>query len=270
MSQDMDLLHLQLAALHLRLTAFFDNPTAPTYRSDLSALYVAATTVLKTFLDFPTGLEGPIGTDLDLKDAPAGPFATNYIMQMVLAGGFALLKLLNSFFAAQVDTITGRTIFMQTVSALRSISVVQNDLPQRLAEVLAQLWQASGGGGQRLFDDNGSKRDVDASLQLKVRCRMSMSLVYDSVWRWKEQFGAVRNLDRMVEHPTQPDGMPLSLPTGNEPTMNGLAGLGTNDSTADLGLDWDTNFGANAPFDSLGWALDGFLELPLGNDQGFI
>lgn len=190
-------------------------------------------------------------------------------MQMILAAGFTLLKLLNSFFATQVDTVTGRTVFLQTVSALRSISVVQNDLPQRLAEVLAQLWQASGAGGQRLFDEQGDKREVDSSLQLKVRCRMSMSLVYDSVWRWKEQFEAVRNLDRMVEHPTQPDGMPSHMGNGVD---HGISGMGDMlaGGDSDLGLGgWNDPFGANVPFDSLSWALDGMLDLPLNHDTGY-
>ncbi|PSK60353.1 fungal Zn(2)-Cys(6) binuclear cluster domain-containing protein 12 [Elsinoe australis] len=266
-----DFLHLDVANLHLRLTAFFDSPSAPTYRNDLSQLYVAATTFLKTFLGLPSDIElKPVDANPDLSDPPASPFATNYIMQMVLAAGFTLMKLLNSFFASQVDTVSGRTIFLQTVSALRSISVVQNDLPQRLAEVLAQLWQASGAGGQRLFDDNGSKPDIDDSLQIKVRCRMSMSLVYDSIWRWKERFGAVRNLDRMVEHPTQPDD-----PAGHESDPNGSGGEGmahmASSTDGELNIDaWDNPFGSNAPFDSLGWALDGFLELPLGNEQGFV
>ncbi|GAM85186.1 hypothetical protein ANO11243_031900 [Dothideomycetidae sp. 11243] len=268
-----DYLYLHAAALHLRLTAFFDSPSVPTYRSDLSALWVAATTLLKTFLGLPGDLDVPSSNGVrKLSDTPSKPFATNYIMQMVLAAGFTLMKLLNSFFAAQVDTVTGRTIFLQTVTALRSISVVQNDLPQRLAEVVAQLWQASGAGGQRLFDDGGSKRDIDDSLQIKVRCRMSMSLVYDSIWRWKERFEAVRNLDRMVEHPTQPDDLPPS--NGQEPqgTMGDTLPISaTMGADVDVSLaGWDNPFGSNAPFDSLGWALDGFLDLPMGNEPSFL
>ncbi|KAF2151762.1 hypothetical protein K461DRAFT_257205 [Myriangium duriaei CBS 260.36] len=267
-----DYLYLHAAALHLRLTAFFDSPSVPTYRADLSALWVAATTLLKTFLALPSSTDVKnSNAPRSLSEPPASPCATSHIMQLVLAAGFTLMKLLNSFFAAQVDTVSGRTIFLQTVTALRNISVVQNDLPQRLAEVLAQLWQASGAGGQRLFDENGTKRDVDDSLQIKVRCRMSMSLVYDSIWRWKERFGAVRNLDRMVEHPTQPDDPPPS--NGHDPlsTVVDHLPIASSVAEAELGLaGWDDSFGANAPFDSLGWALDGFLEMPMGNEQSFM
>lgn len=106
---------------------------------------------------------------------------------MTVAGGFTLYKLLNSFFASDVDVDKGKDLFHKTIWAIRSISVLPNDLPARLAEVLAQLWRGTGAGsGKRL----GKENESDGSLMLKVRCRMSMSLVFDSVWRWREEFQA--------------------------------------------------------------------------------
>ncbi len=60
------------------------------------------------------------------------------------------------------------------------MSVANNDLPGRLGDVLAYLYthpdpSITGGSGL-----NG--------LQLKVKSRMSMSIVYDLLWRWREQF----------------------------------------------------------------------------------
>lgn len=114
-------------------------------------------------------------------------YAPNYILQMIVAAGFTLLKLLNSFFANNVDLEYGKALFSRCIWQIRSISVVNNDLPSRLAEVLAQLWK-SGGGGSKLPERSNDV--TDSSLRLKVRCRMSMSLVYDSVWRWREEFQA--------------------------------------------------------------------------------
>ena len=113
--------------------------------------------------------------------------ASNYILQMIIAAGFTLLKLLNSFFADGGKLAHGRDLFLKTIKAIRTISVATNDLPSRLAEVLAQLWK-SGGSGLRA--GHGQAKSMENSLQLKVRCRMSMSLVYDSVWRWREEFQA--------------------------------------------------------------------------------
>ena len=106
---------------------------------------------------------------------------------MIVAAGFTLLKLLNSFFAGHIDIEYGKALFNRTIWAIRAISVATNDLPSRLAEVLAQLWRGGGAGSRKLNTDN---EVTDSSLQLKVRCRMSMSLVYDSVWRWREEFQA--------------------------------------------------------------------------------
>ncbi|GAB7356408.1 hypothetical protein MBLNU459_g7182t1 [Dothideomycetes sp. NU459] len=251
-----DILHLHIAALHLRLTVFFDSPASPTYRSELSNLFIAASTLLKTFLALPpdVGL-----TDANLgaaSDAPASPFATNYIMQMILAAGFTLLKLLNSYFAAHIDGVQGKNLFLSTVIALRAISVQHNDLPQRLAEVLAQLWQASGGGSQRFFEDQAIKKEPDSSLTLKVRCRMSMSLLYDMVWKYRDQMGASasKNLDRAVVNPTIPavgheggDALPSTMTNDYD-----LGPLGANEP-------WNMDF-PNVPFDTIGYLLDDLIS----------
>src|SRR6202000_280336 len=106
------------------------------------------------------------------------------------------------------------------VRALRSISVSSNDLPVRLAEVLAQLWKASGSGSPSVFSVDtadplghafgGRKPSLDGlenPLGLKVRSRMSQSVVFDCVWRWREtQVNASERLDSSVlNNPTNPD-----------------------------------------------------------------
>lgn len=161
--------------MHLRLSAFFDSPTSRDYHIDLLALWLATI----SFLECAFSLRLTAGGLL--------VYATNYILQMIIAAAFTLLKLLNSFFANQIDLEYGRQLFNRTIWAIRSISVTTNDLPSRLAEVLAQLWR---GGGAGLRASRLENNAVDNSLQLKVKCRMSMSLVYDSVWRWREEFQA--------------------------------------------------------------------------------
>ena len=167
-------LYMRAAGLHLRLSVFFDSPTTESYREDLLALWTATTEFLECALHLETSA-GKITV-----------FVTNYILQMIIAAGFTLLKLLNSFFASFVNLDYGKQLFTQTVSAIRNISVTNSDLPSRLAEVLAQLWRSAGVGSKLL----SKTWDVDNSLQLKVRCRMSLSLVFDSVWRWREEFQA--------------------------------------------------------------------------------
>ena len=154
---------------------FFDIPASTNHNANLLALWFS----ISDFLECAFSLKTSAGYILT--------YAPNYILQTIVAAGFALLKLLDSSFADHVDAEYGKTLFTRTIRAIRSISVAFNDLPSRLAEVQAQLWRG-GGSGLGMSHNNGNS--LDSSLQLKVRCRMSMSLVYDSVWRWREEFQA--------------------------------------------------------------------------------
>lgn len=181
-----------------------------------------------------------------------------------------MLKLLNSFFAAHVDVPVGRTLFAKSVSTLRKLSVRSNDLPQRLAEVMAQFWHTSGSSQQRLFNDGqDAAREPDDTLQLKVRCRSSLSVLFDAIWRWRQQVGQSgrESLAQAVEHPTSVPTDTHGANTPN-PAADGLGGAGIG-----LGMDnalggdidplaWDGSYGSNAVFDPLSWALDGNLQFP--------
>lgn len=174
-------LHLKAAGMHLRLSAFFDSSTTVGYMDDLMGLWRATV----SFLDLVFELEEP---SADNPSAGILRYASNYILQMITAACFTLLKLLSSFFAAEVEFERGRQLFHRTISAIRSMSVVNNDLPWRLAELMVQMW--NGAKVEQRGQSNNGHAQLDGSLQLKVRCRMSMSLVFDSIWRWREEFQA--------------------------------------------------------------------------------
>lgn len=180
-------LHLRAAALHMRLAGFFDSSKTPGYMDDLMGLWRATTNFLDEVLqaDKDTSL-GEAGGNLLLH-------CSNYIGQMMVAAGFALLKLMRSFFAKTIDFQRGRTLFHQTIRAIRTTSVVHNDLQWRLAELMVQMWNGARlDNNQHVFNSNDDLPiQMDDSLQLKVRCRHSMSLVFDSVWRWREDFQAM-------------------------------------------------------------------------------
>ena len=181
-------MHLKAAGMHLRLSAFFDSSSTAGYMDDLMGLWRAATSFIDCVLDV-SAQESP--TDNMLQ------YATNYILQMTFAAGFTLLKLLSSFFAREIDFERGRTLFHRTIQAIRGMSVINNDLPWRLAELMVQMWNGARVEQRSQMQhmsgsSNGieTRTAVDDSLQLKVRCRHSMSLVFDSIWRWREEFQA--------------------------------------------------------------------------------
>ena len=236
--------YLRAAGLHLRLSVLFDSSSSKSYLNDLQALYEAAT----SFLEAALNLEGPTGGSMLT-------FSTNYILQMIIAAGFTLLKLLSSFFANYVDIEYGRSLFTRTISAIRSISIKENDLPSRFAEVLAQFWRASGAASKTIQTTSDASEN---SLQLKVKCRMSMSLVYDSAWRWREEFQARGSLDKAVQNPTLPDSAADSSATSNA----GDHGLVTSNVLDDPMVNGGFGGGYNEVFDPLNWMFDGDVEFP--------
>ncbi|KAL5342633.1 hypothetical protein BJX70DRAFT_301569 [Aspergillus crustosus] len=258
-------LYMRASNLHLHLSAFFDDPTSKDYRERLLSLFFATTTFLEAAMELRTQA-GPILS-----------YTPYYIYQMMVAGGCTLLKLCKSFFAAHIDMDYTKSLFNRTIWAIRGVSVISNDLPERLAEVLAQMWKLGSTPSPKPPPDG---IEMDDSLMLKVRCRMSMSLLFDSVWRWREDTRTKgRNIEAYLKNPTNPDsnessasssvGPPRASPgitSGGDPSLappllsqtsigvQPASGLGTLPSGF-----MEPNYEV---FDPLNWLLDGLVDLP--------
>ncbi|KAG6022692.1 hypothetical protein E4U41_002204 [Claviceps citrina] len=288
-------LHLRAAALHLRLAGFFDSSQTPGYMDDLMGLWRAASSFLDELLEVDkvtSPRDGARGTIL--------LYATNYLQQMLVAAGFTLWKLMRSFFRQTIDFERGKSLLHQSINAIRATSVVDNDLQCRLARLMAQMCNDA-----RLEDrssnayNSGDETAVqmDDSLQLKVRCRHSMSLVFDSVWRWREEYqpagrGSLEGTTKLPANSesanessassTHLDSIlmpPHALATSNVLNTNGgltpsapSAGLAT--GTAASGPDpmiGALPYGGEASydfFDPQHWMLDGLVDFNYGG--GFV
>lgn len=295
-------IHLKAAGLHLRLSAFFDSSTTVGYMDDLMGLWRAAT----SFLDFVFDLDS---NDNNMSGPGVLKYATGYILQMIVAACFTLLKLLSSFFAKEIEFEKGRLLFHRTIQGIRSMSIINNDLPWRLAELMVQMWNGarvesrsqqhnlqSIGNGNRASNGLDALPSIDDSLQLKVRCRMSMSLVFDSIWRWREEFQAQGrgNIDGQffiplnrrfltqlakINNPTNPESANDSsassthldstlMPPSHQINSQLLAAAGavtpnhslSNNSMLASGVGYtESNYEV---FDPLNWMLDGLVDFP--------
>lgn len=259
-SNSINRLYLFAARLHYHLSALFDSPaTDPAeYRNDLDKLWRSTCEFLNAAIHItsPTNQTGPILL-----------YGTNYIFQMLLASGFVLLKLLNSFYARYLDREQGRQLFSKVVDNIRSMGIMTNDLPARFSEVLAQLWQIGGSGTWAISET------IDDSLQLKVRSRMSMSLIHDFVWRWKELIDVESSAtarDLALRKTTNPDANPidqsLAAPfslanSGPNSTLAPPAGINMRRSPTPVGADlgWGDLF-SNDVFDPASWMMAGQLS----------
>ncbi|KAF2638761.1 Zn(II)2Cys6 transcriptional activator [Massarina eburnea CBS 473.64] len=279
-NQRLEELHHYAVTLHLHLYCFFNREAHLERRPDLLNLYYAAT----AFLDRVFELQ----RDNRLICAPY------HIMQMALAAGFGLLKLLNSDFAGRLPS-EGRQYVLQTVEALRKSKVETNDLLDRFAEVLAQLWKESSRGRSlhsmsqspvisnpgmaNMFNSQvqqphqqeqpGHRRDsssiLDDPLGLIIQSRMSMSVVFDCVWRWRESqvSNPGEHLDQIVrDNPTNPDSSSNSTPPPGvvvENPTHGLPNFNPHLNTLSMPLQLPNGLAsANSYefFDSVSWMLE--------------
>lgn len=267
-------------SLHLHLYSFFSPEGRLERRDDLIALYFAATNYLESV--FKLQKDGKL------------PHVPYYIMQMALAAGFAMLKLLNSDFASKLPAERGRQFVLQTVDALRKSKVWSNDLLDRFAEVLAQLWKessrgrslhslsqspsVSNSGMASMFNhhnqqqhqqaQSGQRREstgmMDDPLGLIIRSRMSMSVVFDCAWRWREaQVSGAEQLDNIVmTNPTNPDSSSSSTPPPGmvvENPAHGLPNFNPHLNTLSMPLQLPNGLAsANSYefFDSVSWMLE--------------
>ncbi|EEY21269.1 Zn(II)2Cys6 transcriptional activator [Verticillium alfalfae VaMs.102] len=186
-------LHLRAAALHLRLAGFFDSNTTPGYMDDLMGLWRATTAFLDHILE-----DDKVTSPGQNTAGHILLYASNYIQQMLVAAGFA----------SQAEQIVLRRNYRSRTQP----HVINNDLQSRLAELMVQMWNGARHDIKSVKNDEVSPRPVvDDTLQLKVRCRHSMSLVFDSVWRWREDYQAQGRgtLDGAhtiaLKQPTNPD-----------------------------------------------------------------
>jgi transcriptional regulatory protein LEU3 len=283
---DLEELYHYAVSLHLHLYSFF-NPEKrlERERDDLVVLYFAATAYLERVFR--------LQRENRLRYVPY------YVMQMALAAGFTLLKLLNSDFASKLPAEKGRQFVLQTVDALRKAKVWSNDLLDRFAEVLAQLWKETSRGRSSLHSmsqspslshsgmgsmfhqhnqqqqlrqqqqDHDQRRDSlgdkDDPLGLTIMTRMSMSVVFDCAWKWREQQvnGAAEQLENTVmTNPTNPDSSTNSTPPPGAAVENPAHTLPTfNPHINTLSMPLQiTNGMASANsfemFDSVSWLLD--------------
>lgn len=231
-----NMIHLRAAELHFRYFVFLGSSPRS---DDLTKLFVATTSFLGRVLDLETSPGELIG------------HSTNYILQMIVSAAFALMKLLKSSFNRHIDFNHGKLLFNGAISAIRRISVMDHDRPIRLADILAQMWNASG--------PETPEEDV---LQLKVRCRMSMSHVYDTVWRWRQRFRPMKSIEEMQAAAAiaNQDISSASGPSARPQDQS------LDDSSLILPAQFDesgaffSEAGFSEVFDSLNWVFDGIPD----------
>jgi hypothetical protein len=127
-------------------------------------------------------------------DTSYGALAYGPIMypRVMWTAAYLILKVLNSSFSQHVDCEAGATLFHSIVAAIRRCSVEENDLAIRGANILADVWYRR----SEIIEDT-TKEPV-----LVTRSRLGASLMFDCLWRWKEQCLKTESLQNANPGPT--------------------------------------------------------------------
>ncbi|EXA32082.1 hypothetical protein FOVG_16658 [Fusarium oxysporum f. sp. pisi HDV247] len=162
--------YLTAAKLHLHAFYLLDDATTDGYKDRIITLYLTAQRLIELSIDKSTEKTG---------FCDYCPF---FCYQVFTCAAFVVLKILmNGYFRSIIDVSAGTKILEAAIAALRKTSVVNNDLPARLGDVIGffcALPDTTVVGGATIDD-----------LHLRqVKNRMSMSVVYDCLWTWRRYF----------------------------------------------------------------------------------
>ena len=161
--------HLSAARLHLQAFYLFEDPSLDGYNDRIMELYQTAHDLITLTLQ------------LDIESAFL-KFCPFFCTQMFVCAAFVVLKISNnSFFRAMVDADASARLLESCITALRKMSVANNDIPARLSDVLAffcTLPRPATVGGYTVED-----------VRLRqVNTRLSMSVVHDFLRTWRSHF----------------------------------------------------------------------------------
>ena len=102
-----------------------------------------------------------------------------------LLAAFIILKISRSCLAGRVDLRAGEKAYFATILEFRESSLENDDLCARAAMVLGQLWSST-----RVFRRPDGVVD---GLALRIRSRLSMGIVHECFWWWREEFQGKAN-----------------------------------------------------------------------------
>ncbi|KAJ4860032.1 fungal specific transcription factor domain-containing protein [Trichoderma breve] len=163
--------YLAAARLHLHSFYLFDEPSVDGYSDRIVVLYQTAYSLIEQCLE------------MDNQESGFFHYCPFFCYQVFVSAAFIILKvMMNGYFEKLLDIEAGKRLLDAAISSLRKMSVANNDLPGRLSDVIGFFCT--------LPDPRVISGDSVDDLRLRVRNRLSMSIVYDSLWEWRKHFQA--------------------------------------------------------------------------------
>jgi len=107
-------------------------------------------------------------------------YCSTYIYRTIFMAALSILKIFKSNLRPFLNLRSGERSYFTAIRFLKESSLQNDDLAARAAAILSQLWTSD-----RIFKKSNGQVD---SLALRLRTRGSMSVVFDCLWWWREEF----------------------------------------------------------------------------------
>jgi hypothetical protein len=124
-----------------------------------------------------------LATEIQSGDSSGSPFKLSpwAVYMTCLAAAVFISKVVHSSYQSYIDVEAGKRAFNTCLAILRQCSVEDNDLPGRGSRLTVQLWNIH----------QGQTEEHQKPPTLKLASRMFYSVVYDSMWFWREKYGGL-------------------------------------------------------------------------------
>ncbi|KAF9775582.1 hypothetical protein IL306_006301 [Fusarium sp. DS 682] len=97
---------------------------------------------------------------------------------MALLAAFCILRIVRSQLKEHIDLRDAEQSLFKAISFVKRRSMQHGDLDERYGTILSQLWSNS--NSMNIIAVNG--------LELRIRSRLFMSVVFDSLWWWRVEY----------------------------------------------------------------------------------
>ncbi|CEF87405.1 unnamed protein product [Fusarium graminearum] len=127
-------------------------------------------------------------------------YASNSYTRMALLAAFCILRIVRSPLREQIDLRDAEQSIFKAISFVKRRSIQIGDLDERYGTILSQLWSNSSNSLNMAAHNDG--------LDLKIRSRLFMSVVFDSLWWWRVEYngqGSPYDMDKTAPDAVQAD-----------------------------------------------------------------
>lgn len=152
--------------MHLLAYYFFEHPENPN-QAGMLHLYSAACSFIET----------AVAEDERVELTETCPV---FIERTISLAAFTILKISRSSLSQHIDAEAGEKAYFSAILLCRRASLQSDDISARAATIMTQLWNS-----KIIF------RQADGrvqSLRTRIRSRLSLSIVFDCFWWWREEF----------------------------------------------------------------------------------